>query len=125
MGHNQKGVHLDLEARASRYLSDRAECEDWVREAAQLMDVAILALLGYDLRIAHQQRPGVSVLALIAESHISLHTWPEYSVITLCTYSCKAFDTESITRSFADKFEVTDWFVQDTVHRFGLGAHPE
>jgi len=31
---------------------------------------------------------GVSIIALIAESHIALHTWPESNYATLDIYSC-------------------------------------
>lgn len=116
----QTGLHLDLEAKARDCLSDRAACEAWVRDAAQLMGVIILALVGYDLRIAHSQKPGVSVLALIAESHIALHTWPEYGVVTLCAYSCKPFDEKKITSSFARTFGVDSWLTMDTAPRFGV-----
>jgi S-adenosylmethionine decarboxylase len=32
--------------------------------------------------------PGVSVVAIILESHISIHTWPEYSFATVDVYTC-------------------------------------
>lgn len=42
---------------------------------------------------------GVSVVAIVLESHITIHTWPEYGFATVDVYSCgkhtdpeKAFD---------------------------------
>ncbi|MEM0361036.1 MAG: adenosylmethionine decarboxylase [Sulfolobales archaeon] len=32
--------------------------------------------------------PGVSVVAIILESHITIHTWPEYGFATVDVYSC-------------------------------------
>ncbi|MCX8184908.1 MAG: adenosylmethionine decarboxylase [Sulfolobales archaeon] len=32
--------------------------------------------------------PGVSVVAIILESHIAIHTWPEYEFATVDVYSC-------------------------------------
>jgi S-adenosylmethionine decarboxylase len=32
--------------------------------------------------------PGVSVVAIILESHISIHTWPEYRFATVDVYTC-------------------------------------
>jgi S-adenosylmethionine decarboxylase len=32
--------------------------------------------------------PGVSVVAIILESHITIHTWPEYCFATVDVYSC-------------------------------------
>jgi len=38
----------------------------------------------------HQFSPyGVSGVAVIAESHITIHTWPEYSFAAVDIYSCK------------------------------------
>ncbi|PMB76858.1 MAG: adenosylmethionine decarboxylase, partial [Fervidicoccus fontis] len=31
---------------------------------------------------------GVSVVAVILESHITVHTWPEYNFATVDVYSC-------------------------------------
>lgn len=37
----------------------------------------------------HQFMPrGVSGVVLIAESHISFHTWPEYGLVTLDIFTC-------------------------------------
>lgn len=32
--------------------------------------------------------PGISVIAIILESHIAIHTWPEYSFATVDVYTC-------------------------------------
>lgn len=37
----------------------------------------------------HQFEPsGVSGIVLLAESHLSFHTWPEYGLITMDVYTC-------------------------------------
>lgn len=33
---------------------------------------------------------GVSVVAIVLESHITIHTWPEYEFATVDVYSCGA-----------------------------------
>lgn len=38
---------------------------------------------------------GISGVVLIAESHISVHTFPEKGFVSVDLYSCKAFDTEA------------------------------
>lgn len=39
---------------------------------------------------------GVSMITLIAESHIALHTWPEFELAFLEICSCKFFDEEIV-----------------------------
>ena len=39
---------------------------------------------------SHQYKPqGVSVVILVAESHIALHTWPEYGYAAVDFFSCR------------------------------------
>mgnify|MGYP000212135719 CR=1 FL=1 len=32
--------------------------------------------------------PGISLIAIVLESHISIHTWPEYKFATVDVYTC-------------------------------------
>ena len=46
--------------------------------------------------------PGVSIVAIILESHITIHTWPEYKFATVDVYSCgKGADPEAAFRYIA------------------------
>lgn len=36
------------------------------------------------------QDSGISIIAIVAESHISIHTWPEYEFATVDVYTCSA-----------------------------------
>ena len=45
----------------------------------------------------HQFEPqGVTGIVLLAESHASVHTWPEAGLVTLDVFTCGALDTEAI-----------------------------
>ena len=48
---------------------------------------------------------GVSGIVLIAESHISIHTFPEKGYATVDIFSCKEFDVESASDIIASRFE--------------------
>jgi len=48
---------------------------------------------------------GVSGIVLIAESHISTHTFVEKGYMSFDIFSCKDFDTEGICDIIASKFE--------------------
>lgn len=39
-------------------------------------------------RFAEGRDPGVTGVVLLAESHLAVHTWPEYGTVTLDVYVC-------------------------------------
>ncbi|MEW6606723.1 MAG: adenosylmethionine decarboxylase [bacterium] len=51
---------------------------------------------------------GISGFVLIAESHISIHTFPERSYINIDVFSCKSFDTDMVTKYFQEIFELKE-----------------
>lgn len=52
---------------------------------------------------------GVSGFVLIAESHISFHTFPRRGFVTIDVYTCQnELDTETLTALFRDMFKFTD-----------------
>jgi S-adenosylmethionine decarboxylase len=51
---------------------------------------------------------GISGFVLIAESHISIHTFPERCYVNIDIFSCKDFDSEQATRELKDRFEFTE-----------------
>jgi S-adenosylmethionine decarboxylase len=50
---------------------------------------------------------GLSGFVLIAESHISIHTFPEKNFVTVDIFSCKAFDTEFASEYLQSTFGMT------------------
>ena len=57
---------------------------------------------------------GVSGFVVIAESHISIHTFPYRDYVNIDVFSCKAFDNERILREVKELFsmtEVTTWLL--------------
>ncbi len=48
---------------------------------------------------------GVSGVVLIAESHISIHTFPEKQFVTLDIFSCKEFDIDQAVEVFLERFQ--------------------
>lgn len=49
--------------------------------------------------------PGISGFVMIAESHISIHTFPEKEYVFIDLFSCKGFDVESAVKLLVDTFE--------------------
>lgn len=57
--------------------------------------------------VTHKFDPqGVTGFALLAESHISIHTWPEHCFAAIDSYTCgEHTNPESACRSLKDAFE--------------------
>ena len=51
---------------------------------------------------------GISGFVLIAESHISIHTFPERCYVNIDIFSCKDFDSEQAIKELKDRFEFTE-----------------
>ena len=52
----------------------------------------------------HKEDWGVSGVVLIAESHISVHTFPDKGFATLDIFSCQEFDVDEAIKYFCDYF---------------------
>jgi S-adenosylmethionine decarboxylase len=55
----------------------------------------------------HGQKPhdwGVSGFVLIAESHISVHTFPDRQHVNIDIFSCKSFDTDACSKIVESTF---------------------
>ncbi|RLE56296.1 MAG: adenosylmethionine decarboxylase [Thermoprotei archaeon] len=65
-------------------LSDEEYLKKVVVEAAVIGNMTLLNVISWKFGGGG----GVSVVAIVAESHISIHTWPEYSYATVDVYTC-------------------------------------
>ena len=61
--------------------------------------------LEHDLRERKAGRYGYSTFAMIAESHLSLHTFPEGAFLTFDLYSCRDFEHEKAVIVLDEFFE--------------------
>ncbi|MFT7644421.1 MAG: S-adenosylmethionine decarboxylase [Candidatus Paceibacteria bacterium] len=52
---------------------------------------------------------GLSGFVLIAESHISFHTFPNRGFVTIDVYTCQnELDTDKLTKKFTEAFQLTE-----------------
>ncbi|MCL4458566.1 MAG: adenosylmethionine decarboxylase [Chloroflexi bacterium] len=61
---------------------------------------------------------GISGFVLIAESHISIHTFPERHLVNMDVFSCKEFDPEKMINYIQGKFGLQE--VERYILRRGL-----
>ena len=61
----------------------------------------------------HFKPQGVTAIAMLAESHISIHTWPEHSLakcdIFTCSYKTKPLDAVEYMKERFHATEVVRW----------------
>lgn len=98
-----KHVFGNLYGLASAELKDRRFLERVVREAVIKAKMHLVELKSWDLG---GRKGGISVIALIEESHVVLHTWNEYNYATLDIYTCgEASSPEVAFRYVAKKLK--------------------
>ena len=60
----------------------------------------------------NDQQSGYSAFVLLAESHISIHTFPESNLLTFDCFSCAAFDSGVALQVLEEVYGVADGRVQ-------------
>ena len=69
-------------------LTEVEKLKDIVINSAKEGNLHIIEMMVKKFNSYNQFPGGVSIIALIEESHIALHTWPESRYATLDIYSC-------------------------------------
>jgi S-adenosylmethionine decarboxylase len=77
------GVHLIVDLYGAKGLDDIDLVESTLRRC---VDAARATLL--HIHVHHFQPNGISGVAVLAESHISIHTWPDASYAALDVFMC-------------------------------------
>lgn len=62
----------------------------------------------YDIDTSNPLDAGMSGFVVIAQSHISLHAWPEYGEVDIDICSCKEFDQEDAIVFAKEMFQTDD-----------------
>lgn len=83
-GVDYAGTHMIIDLRGGRRLDDLAHVESTLRAAVQASGATLLHIH------LHHFTPnrGISGVAVLAESHISIHTWPERDYAALDVFMC-------------------------------------
>lgn len=105
-------------------LSDEGYLRSLVIEAAKVANMHIVDVKTW--RFTGGDKAGVSVVALVLESHIAIHTWPTYNYAAIDVYTCgsharpwDAFDY--IVKSLKPK-TYTKTIVDRSSHKVSMGV---
>jgi S-adenosylmethionine decarboxylase len=77
------GVHLIVDLHGAKRLDDLEHIESTLRRCVEAARATLL-----HIHLHHFQPSGVSGVAVLAESHISIHTWPEAGYAALDVFMC-------------------------------------
>jgi len=77
------GVHLIVDLHGAERLDDIEHIETTLRRCVAAANATLL-----HIHLHHFQPSGVSGVAVLAESHISIHTWPEAGYAALDVFMC-------------------------------------
>jgi S-adenosylmethionine decarboxylase len=102
------GVHLIIDLWGARALDDLAAVESALRRA---VDAAGATLLHVHLH-HFSATGGISGVAVLAESHISIHTWPERDYAALDVFMCGDCDPRLTLPVLAEVFQPARTVVQ-------------
>ena len=99
-GAHYAGTHLIVDLRGARRLDDIRHIDGVLREAVIASGATLLHIH------LHHFTPngGVSGVAVLAESHISIHTWPERAYAALDVFMCGSARPEKTLAVFERAF---------------------
>ena len=121
------GTHLLLDAYAcsEEALADEGRIEQLLIELPDLLAMTrIIEPVVLEVGPNNKKDPGgISGFVMIAESHISVHTFPKRGFLTADVYTCQGdLDTETVLQYFKNIFSTTD--IEHTVVKRGT-RYPE
>ena len=84
------GVHLIVDLHGAHRLDDIEHIDSTLRRCVEVAGATLL-----HIHVHHFQPNGVSGVAVLAESHISIHTWPDAHYAALDVFMCGCADPDA------------------------------
>ncbi|HWI83215.1 adenosylmethionine decarboxylase [Ramlibacter sp.] len=116
-----QGLHLTADLYQcrceARWLTDAQRLGDWCLQAVAAAGLEPLSQLFHSLPAPG----GVTATVLLAQSHVSLHTWPGQRAVALDVYVCNCAGDDSararaLMTALVDRFE-PEWTEQRSLDR--------
>ena len=93
------GVHLIVDLHGAERLDDIEHIEATLRRCVGAARATLL-----HIHVHHFQPNGVSGVAVLAESHISIHTWPDAGYAALDVFMCGSADPDACVPVLREAF---------------------
>ncbi len=99
-----EGKHIIMDASGCnpKTLDNLELLKQILADAAEKANATVL-----NVAFHHFTPQGVSGVVVVSESHLSIHTWPEYNYAALDFYTCGDADPELACKYVAEKLEAT------------------
>lgn len=107
-GKRYAGVHLLIDLHGASHLSDIAYIENVMRECVKASRATLL-----HIHLHRFEPDGVSGVAVLAESHISVHTWPESRFAAFDVFMCGDTDPHACVAIMREAFKAERADVQE------------
>lgn len=114
-------MHMILDARCRRGMNEVRNVTDFLLDVVLHSKLHLRHLHVQEFYTAEPSGPGISGLALLAESHLNIHTWPERGVVQMCLQSCKDFDVQEVKAIVDRRFGLEETLAEHCVDR-AIGA---
>ncbi len=83
------GTHIILELSGCRQnLSNKVDIEKILEKAVKSTNSTLISTHSHFFPIENNDMGGVSGIAILLESHISIHTWLEYEYVAIDIFTC-------------------------------------
>lgn len=86
-------------------IGDPKKVREFVEKLAKAVNMSILE--GPIVAQGIEQNPGLSVLAIIDFSHISIHTFTKHSEALIDVFSCKEYDRDKVLHVCKEYFQTS------------------
>lgn len=113
---NHAGRHLILEVWQAVRTENPEHCQRALESAASASGATVLRTEMHDFG----HGAGVTGVTLLAESHITIHTWPEYGYAALDVFTCGAADPYAAIPMLAEAFRTDAIHVVEHVRGTGM-----
>lgn len=102
------GTHIiaELHGCDPALLDDEKYVAEILLKAAKDTEVTVV-----DYVVRKFEPQGVSVVIVISESHITIHTWPEFRYAALDFYTCGEKDPEDAVRKIIEELKAGDFVI--------------
>ena len=103
------GIHLLVELWNAKYMKDASKIRSILIKAVNACGATMLSI---DLH-AFSPNGGISGVAVLKESHISTHTWPEFEYAALDVFVCGTIDPQNAIAVLKSEFQTEKIEVQE------------